>query len=805
VDVKVLLVSPYPPKRDGIAAYSAQVAADLRREGNRVEVVSPEASAAHHHTDYRTLRGVIRLITLSYRADRTVVQFYPELFFPSMRRTKFLRQWPLVASFFGLGRRVELVVHEAPYEALQRAPGVRGRVARALWRSLVTLPSAALVHTEWERQELARTLGLPPSRIGLLEHGGSFMKHTRLEGAQARRELGLDEKAYCFLCIGFLQQHKGFDRAVRAFNLVPGGHLRLDIVGSARVPAGEIEAYVTELRDLARTSPRVTLHERFVSDEQFDRWLSACDVVVLPYRTIWSSGVLARAGLFDKPVIVTDVGGLPEQAGPKATVVHDDLELARAMAELAGVHVEAPEAGAEAELAEGVEPGSYEEAVARVHQRARLLRSRYEPEAALPHSAMPDSPAERLPHFVLPQPEAATALGRLIKRVVFRLTHWQLAPQVRQLNEMRGYLEHVPTTTAALEARVADQESRLSQLGAVVDGAKHATNQQMDELRGALAWLQHLRGEDRAELTSQLAYLRTLPVPDARSAADDPASGAIEGPASGAVEGHGHRDLSALYEAHQGRFRGSRESVRRRQEIYLPYVAAVAAEGSPVVDLGPGRGEWLELLKEHGIRAYGVDTNASFVAAAAAAGLDVCHEDGVDHLRRAPDGSLSAITAFHVAEHIPFDALLDLVEHGLRALRPGGLLILETPNPLNVLVGASWFHLDPTHIRPIHPEFLAFLLENRGFVDVRVETMHPPDDPPLEVPAAGEGGRDTLRRVAELLNRTFYTGMDYAVIGQRASPVERAPTAVSPQDEGLPAPGSRQQDRSTHVLPGDGQ
>jgi glycosyltransferase involved in cell wall biosynthesis len=334
--VRILLLSPYPPKRDGIAAYSSQLAARWRREGHHVEVVSPEPSAAHRYIDYRSVRGLVRLLALSRQADRTVVEFVPELFFPSMRRTRFLLHWPAVASFFRLARRLELVVHEAPYEALRRAPGVRGRVARALWRRLVSAPEAVFVHTEWERRELARSLHLPPERVGLLDHGGSFVKRTLVGRAQARRELGLDEDAFCFLCIGFLQEHKGFDRAIKALDGIPGDHVRLDIVGSVRVPAPEIQGYVEELRELARRRPRVTLHEAFVSDELFDRWLAASDVVVLPYRLIWSSGVLARAALFAKPVIVSAVGGLPEQAGPGATVVHDDGELRQAMAELAG-------------------------------------------------------------------------------------------------------------------------------------------------------------------------------------------------------------------------------------------------------------------------------------------------------------------------------------------------------------------------------------------------------------------------------------------------------------------------------------
>jgi glycosyltransferase involved in cell wall biosynthesis len=340
VDVKVLLVAPYPPARDGIAAYAGQVAADLRRRGDQVEVVSPEPSAAQHHADYRHLGGMLRLLRLSRRSDRTLIHFYPDLFFRSLRRVRFVLHWPSVAAALALGRNVELVVHEAPYRDLRRARGVRGLVARALWRGILTLPRATYVHTEWERREIVSSLGLAPDRVRLLDHGQAFTKRAVLGHAEARRELGLAQDDLCFLCIGFLQHHKGFDRAVRAFARIPGRHLRLDVVGSARVPAPEIESYVGELRALVGDTPRAALHEGYVSDHAFDTWLAACDVVVLPYREIWSSGVVARAHLFGRRVIVTDVGGLPDQAGALGTVVRDDEELYRAMAAAAGARVE---------------------------------------------------------------------------------------------------------------------------------------------------------------------------------------------------------------------------------------------------------------------------------------------------------------------------------------------------------------------------------------------------------------------------------------------------------------------------------
>ncbi|PZS00295.1 MAG: hypothetical protein DLM67_01895, partial [Candidatus Nephthysia bennettiae] len=383
----------------------------------------------------------------------------------------------------------------------------------------------------------------------------------------------------------------------------------------------------------------------------------------------------------------------------------------------------------------------------------------------------PSAHRERLLPFTLPDPNLGGGPRAFLKRSVARLTRWQTLPLLRQLNEVR--VEH-HERLAALEARsqelkqafdrvdreaeeLADQHLRTSQLAASLEAVKQTLDQRLDDLRGGLSWLNHLRAEDRAELTSALARIRAGAEPGA----------AASGEAAG-TDCPAH--LDAFYEAHQERFRGSREFVRRRLEIYLPQVQSVAGADHPVVDLGPGRGEWLALLRDRGIAAYGVDVNSSFVAGAAEIGLDVRHQDAVEHLRSLPDGSLAAVTAFHLVEHLSPAALIELVDNALRALRPGGLLILETPNPLNLKVGAASFHLDPTHVRPIHPLFLEFVLENRGFAEVRTAMVNAPGEPPLEVAVSPDASSGTLSRVAELLNEAFFVGMDYAVVGRRADP-----------------------------------
>jgi glycosyltransferase involved in cell wall biosynthesis len=471
MDVRVLILSPYPPDRCGIASYTVQVAATLRKEGHAVEVVSPQPSAAQHSADYaRSVGGVLRVLAMSRRSDRTVIEFFPDLLFRSLSRNQFVRQWPAVALLLGLGRRVELVVHEAPYRNLRGRRDLKGRVGRAMWRALVSLPDATFVHTAWERQQLVEATGVSADRIRLLSHGESFLRRAEPDRAQARRELGLDDGDFHFLSIGFLQPHKGFDRAMRALAGLPGDRVRLDVVGSVRVQTPEVEVHVETLRHLAGDEPRIALHEGYVSDELFDRWIVACDALVLPYREIWSSGVLERAKLYGRPAIVSDAGGLGDQADASTRVVHDDRGLRSAMAELAGVALPGPDAAA----AEG--PAlAYLDAVELVQQRAAALRERAEgvpPAAAAARRT--DGSLEPPQRATLPPPPGGRALSALVKRVIDKLTRWELIPVVRRLNEVRDYaVEH-------------DHAGELAELRREVEALRQQTDVLRAELRAAI-------------------------------------------------------------------------------------------------------------------------------------------------------------------------------------------------------------------------------------------------------------------------------------------------------------------------------
>ena len=170
-----------------------------------------------------------------------------------------------------------------------------------------------------------------------------------------------------------------------------------------------------------------------------------------------------------------------------------------------------------------------------------------------------------------------------------------------------------------------------------------------------------------------------------------------------------------LYLAIEDRFRGDPAEIRTRQERYLPFLPDVIDETHPLLDLGAGRGEWLGVLAEHGVPARGVDSNVSCVDECRAAGLSADVGDLVDFLAASEDHSFGAISMFHVVEHLPFGVLADVIRECARVLVPGGLLIAETPNALNLRVAATNFWLDPTHVRPLHPELLRLLADRGGF------------------------------------------------------------------------------------------
>ncbi len=172
-----------------------------------------------------------------------------------------------------------------------------------------------------------------------------------------------------------------------------------------------------------------------------------------------------------------------------------------------------------------------------------------------------------------------------------------------------------------------------------------------------------------------------------------------------------------FYRAFEEKYRGSREDIKKRLEVYLPFILPLHEKYPKgiVVDIGCGRGEFIELMQEVQISAKGIDLDEGMLEAGLSLGLDMEIGDGLSFLRTMKDDSAIAVTAFHVVEHISFDELQDLMKEAKRVLKPGGLLILETPNPENIRVSSETFYLDPTHLRPIPSDLLTFVAEYHGY------------------------------------------------------------------------------------------
>jgi O-antigen chain-terminating methyltransferase len=322
----------------------------------------------------------------------------------------------------------------------------------------------------------------------------------------------------------------------------------------------------------------------------------------------------------------------------------------------------------------------------------------------------------------------------LVQRQAFTREHEALAALRDELVELGVQIQEALTTrerTDAIGAHVQELADAVSEMG---------THSERD------------RSEARIRLAQVDLFLaevrRSLPAPpDAQRLSQLPSP------------------LDNMYLALEDAFRGSHEVIKERAREYLDDVLALPRKG-PVVDVGCGRGEWLEVLKESGVDAYGIDLNPHFVEGCLTRGLDVRLGDAFQHLAEVPERSLAAVTALHVAEHLPIEALVELIDLSIRALEPGGLLILETPNPDSLVVGASTFYIDPGHVRPLNPLFLAFLVGARGLADVEVRYKHPADDgvpaPDLERPWAVD-----LLPVVEAINHRIFGPLDYAVLGRR--------------------------------------
>ena len=349
----------------------------------------------------------------------------------------------------------------------------------------------------------------------------------------------------------------------------------------------------------------------------------------------------------------------------------------------------------------------------------------------------------------------------------------------------RHLIQYLQTVTLYVDTkdRAAGGQSQVinAALGALTDdwlkrweslGAKEQRFQAHVDSIADIRAIAALAQQTATSLKAQIERLAT-----ARAEAGKPGSLEARKPEGQELGATSTRDLDSIaYVGFEDQFRGSQEEIRRQLADYVPLFTGCRE----VLDVGCGRGELLDLFRQGGIDARGIDSNAAMVEGCRARGLTADQADALGHLQSLPDGSLGGLIAIQVVEHLDPGYLLRFIETTFHKLRPGAPLVFETINAACWVAFFDSFIRDITHRWPLHPDTLRYLVQASGFASVEIRFRSPvPYSDKLDrvsLPAAGPNAvRDetlievveALNAHAEKLNARLFTHLDYAVVARR--------------------------------------
>lgn len=370
----------------------------------------------------------------------------------------------------------------------------------------------------------------------------------------------------------------------------------------------------------------------------------------------------------------------------------------------------------------------------------------------------------------------------LLRQVSYNAANTRLVKRLSDgIESLREQQAHLEERTAGYELALGEKSKQIQrqqvelrrELIAAQEAGLNEIRAKLESLgrEGADLWQQlHAGQAERLQRTQGLRERISRAERKLRRILYNPGDGARE-PSQVGVERDGSQAPGLVVESNyfdfQERFRGSEEEVREHQRSYLEYFRGQHG----VLDIGCGRGEFLELLREAGISALGVDRDLDMVLLCREKGLEVIHADALAYLENCADASLSGIFSAQVVEHLSPDQLVKLVKLAHNKLRTGGRLVLETLNPESLFVLYRWFWMDLTHQRLIHPQTIEFLLQAEGFREVTSRFTRPPEGPllipPLEVPGDSGDALDKFNQATDYLNKLLYGSQEYAVLATK--------------------------------------
>ncbi len=345
--IPTVILSTFPPLHCGIGRYAAQHAEFMRRQGEEVITIGLPGSEADVVVDpcggrrpLEVLRAV-RSVGSNPSECSLAMHWHDGHYFAGGFSERIPTALAIAKMIEAFGDS-EIICHETYVPQDVSSPP--RRILRALYglvRRRAWLRADRLVfHSQAERRQSEAAHGgpWPANKVVIRGHSAFLYRYREVDRHTARDELGVPQDVFLFLCIGFLSEHKGFHLAVEAMKEIDNPAARLTVVGSVRDDDAAATAYASRLRSMAAHDDRVEFLEQFLSDEEYDTWNAAADVVVAPYLRAFSSSVVARARLFGRRVIVTDVGGLTDQVDANDIVIGEPDDLMGAMqAALQGV------------------------------------------------------------------------------------------------------------------------------------------------------------------------------------------------------------------------------------------------------------------------------------------------------------------------------------------------------------------------------------------------------------------------------------------------------------------------------------